>query len=75
MFLPPKVLQILTLTVQLFIGCHLHVPSDHVELYICDVITERDGHCDAWTQQSNNSYVTKRNPLSLLTVYRRIYGQ
>ena len=26
------------------------------------VITERDGHCDAWTQQSNNSCVTKRNP-------------
>ena len=39
------------------------------------VITERVGHCDAWTQQSNNSCVTKRNPLSLLTVYRRIYGQ
>ena len=39
------------------------------------VITERDCHCDAWTQQSNHPCVTKRIPLSLLTVYRRIYGQ
>ena len=29
----------------------------------------KKGNCDAWTQQSNNSCVTKRNPLSLLTVY------
>ena len=39
------------------------------------VTHKRDGHCDGWTEQSNNSCVTMRNPLYLVTVYRRIYGQ
>ena len=30
---------------------------------------KRDVHCDGWTEQSNNSCVTMRNPLYLVTVY------
>ena len=38
---------------------------------------KRDGQCEAWTKQTNNTCVTMRNQMFLVTVglYRMISGQ